>query len=228
MPTKLAANLHLSDSSSELRDLSACWDGGCLEGDGTLGTGTKRSQLELSLHGVPLAPFGKFLLPEPGTWMGKVNGKMQWSGRMARPSTWKAEGQLTIKNVIFEHWPFQREETFASFVPVFKDRLKIEELEVPSFNLQNSRVRVDSMVVRGDGLDAIAQGSWSFPQRLDFRLQGTLSEDICEDLPRLTRLALPKTEDGGGKFKASLAGTFHWQALTPDAEHYGTALQNLF
>jgi len=228
LPTKLKAKLLLSDSNMVLRNLSACWSKGCLEGEGTLGKGQKLSKLNLQLHNISLAPFGSFAVPDPAGWKGKASGKITWKGRIARPETWEADGKLEMENVVFSDWPFQREGTFAEFVPIYRKKLEIDQIEIPEFHLEKNRVRVDSMTVSGDGIDAIAQGSWYFPQRLDFRLHGTLSEDVCEDLPHLTRLALPKTKDGGGSFKATLAGTFRWQALTPDAEHYGTVLRNIF
>lgn len=227
LPEELLASLSLSDTSMQVSSLQACWNGGCLEGEGKLGMGKKNSQMEFDLQGIPLRPFGVFALPDQADWRGKAVGQFQWEGRIAHPNSWKAQGEVEFCNMIFVQWPFQRESTFSNFVPSLSQVMEIDQVQIPAFTLQNGKVRIDSLTGSGDDLEFTGKGAWTFPQRLDFHLKGTIDGDLYESLPRLTKLALKK-EDAGGGFRASLSGTFMWQALVPGSEHYGTALRNLF
>ena len=228
LPDKLDAKLEFKDTASALKSLSACWQSGCMTGSGSFGRGRSNSSLTLELDAVPLHPFGAFALPKDAAWNGKASGDVEWEGRIAHPATWKAHGALKLADVAFSKWPFQREGTFAGFVPELAKDLELDQVSIPRFRLEASRIHLDSMDVHSKELKALVRGSWTFPERLDFRITGSMSKDLYERLPRLTRLALPKTEDGGGAFKATLSGTFTWQALSPDSEHFGTVLQNLF
>lgn len=227
LPDKLQVQLSISDSAMRLPSLQACWNGDCLDAKGFLGKGKKLSHLEFALHGIPLRPFGKLVLPDQAAWQGKAHGKFTWDGRIAHPDSWKAKGSVQLKNVQFVHWPFQRETTFANFVPQLSQTFALKRIEVPAFELAAGRVRVDSLHGQGNDMVVQGRGSWAFPQRLDFHLKGSIQGDLYESLPRLTKLALRKEENGGG-FRATLSGTFAWQAIIPDSEHYGTAFRNLF
>jgi len=228
LPSTLQTTLVLSDTSIHMTSLDACWNGGCLVGEGTLGMGEKHSKLSLEMKDIPLEPFGELALPKKAHWKGKARGKFNWQGRIAHPDSWRVEGSVSMHNVEFLHWPFQRESTFSNFVPELSEKLSIAKIDVPEFKLQAGKVTIDSLHVDAGDLEAVAKGTWTFPERLDFRLTGSIHRDLYEKLPHLTRLALPKTNDGGGSFKATLSGTFAWQAIIPDPEHYGTALRNLF
>jgi hypothetical protein len=228
LPNTLDARLDLQDSCTEVQKLKGCWTGGCLVAKGTLGNVKTLSELEMEANGVPLKPFGEFVLPKGAVWKGNVKATIHWKGRIAHPNTWVATGEAELSDVQFLRWPFQKEGTFASSVPQLKERLLLDEIQIPKFALSKGRVKMDSMSVSSDQIQATAKGAWTFPQRLDFRLNGEIEEELYVILPKLTRLALPKSENGGGKFKATLSGTFNWQAIIPDSEHYGTAFRNLF
>jgi hypothetical protein len=227
LPDQLNASLSFADTSVKVSGLQACWHGGCLDAEGMLGKPGQASSLVFELHGIPLSPFGEFALPEKAQWKGKAKGEFQWEGRIAHPSSWEAKGNLLLRDVRFIRWPFQREGTFANFVPSLSQEMELDRISIPDFNLRANRVRVDSLAGSGDDIEVFGKGSWTFPERLDFRLKGSIQDDLYKSLPALTRLALRKEDDGGG-FRASLAGSFSWQAIIPDSEHYGTALRNLF
>lgn|GEM_PF-3022949 len=228
LPTRLKSQLSIARRGISVKTMRACWDEGCLDATGMLADSTGNSSLEMILDQVPLTPFGTLALSKKSKWTGLTRGKIQWSGRIGHPKLWKAKGNLTMTSVEFTDWPFQHEATFSSFVPQLKHSLHVDTLRIPSFDLENGKVRVDSIVVKSPQIEALARGNWTFPERLDFHLTGALSKDLYSQLPSLTKLALPRTQSGGGSFKATLAGTYTWQSINPDAEHYSTAFHNLF
>ncbi|HSQ42051.1 MAG TPA: AsmA-like C-terminal region-containing protein [Fibrobacteraceae bacterium] len=168
------------------------------------------------------------VLPKEARWEGEAQGQLHWKGRIAHPQSWQGEGKAKLEEVQFKRWPFQVEGTFARFMPQLKESLQLDKVEIPSFLLAKGKVHVDSLTAKGKDITVQGKGVWTFPQRLDFRLKGEISGELYKDLPKLARMALPQTEDGSGRFSASFAGTFSWQAIIPDSEHYGTVLRNLF
>jgi hypothetical protein len=228
LPPSLKVDMSLENKRIAVLDLQACWDDGCIDANGILADSTGHSSLDMTLDEVPLAPFGNLALSKNARWNGFAYGTVHWSGRIGHPKLWKAKGSLVFTEVEFNDWPFQKDATFASFVPQFKHQILVDSLLIPAFVLQNGNARIDSITMKSPQIDAFARGHWTFPERLNFHMTGSLSKDLYTELPKLTKLALPRTQTGGGSFKATLSGTFTWQTISPDSEHYGTAFRNFF
>ena len=227
LPQHLEASLRLGDTL-RLSSLTARYGTGYLQAKGELSASRRPSSLSLTLHDIPLEPFGDFALPASSRWTGKVNGHVDWKGHIAHPQSWKANGKAELSHIRFHRWSFQRHGLFYTFLPDFRENLELSSINVPAFTLSRSRVEIDSMSIRSPSIQGQAQGSWTFPERLRFSLSGTLSPELYQGLSPVARLGLPQTRDGGASFRALFSGDFGYQTLAPTQISMGTVLGNLF
>jgi hypothetical protein len=227
MPDGLDITVVLGDSLL-VKNLQADMGEGSIRAHGTLGQRGKKSIMNLEVKTIPLEPFGDFALDRGAQWKGFASGKIHWQGRIAHPSSWKAEGSVDLSQVQFLRWNFQREGVFSVFVPDFRNRMVIDKIGVQKFELESSRVEMNNLRIESSDIHATAQGAWTFPDRLQFRITGELSRNLYANLPALTRLGLPKAKGGGGLFHAIFSGSFSQQTLAPVAVSMGTVLHNIF
>lgn len=227
LPRHLEAILLLGDTL-RLSSLKARYGTGSLQAQGELSASRRPSMLSIDFHDLPLEPFGDFALPSSASWKGKANGQVEWQGHIAHPKSWTAEGKLELSQVTFHRWSFQRHGLFHTFLPGFREDLDFSSISLPAFTLSHSRVDIDTLRIRSPQIQAHAQGSWTFPERLRFSLTGTLSPELYQGLSPLARLGLPQTRDGGAAFRAYFQGDFGYQTLAPTQISMGTVLSNLF
>lgn len=227
LPDLLQGNMQLTPHQVDIGDLEACWDGGCLQGEGQL-LDRENSHFAFKIDDVPLLPFARFALPQSAIWQGKAQGSVEWNGRIAHPKTWDGHGKLVMKQMKIAQWPFQKEGLVANLASVFQKELVFQSFEINSFQLENGSVEVESMQYQTDMFEGSGKGRWRFPESLYFQLNGVIAKETYLQLPGITRLALEKDDQGGAKFQVRLEGNFRNQKISPTHNTVGTFLKNLF
>ena len=96
------------------------------------------------------------------------------------------------------------------------------------FRLDKGKIRFGEISANGDVLKFKSTGWADFDGRLEQDFVGELSQNFTEKLPKLVRSGLERTEDGGGRFKCRITGTFHKPRVEIDKGVYNRAFKNLF
>jgi len=96
------------------------------------------------------------------------------------------------------------------------------------FRLDKGKIRFREIAANGDVLKFKSTGWADFDGRLEQDFVGELSQKFTEKLPKLVRSGLERTEDGGGRFKCRITGTFHKPRVEIDKGVYNRAFKNLF
>lgn len=235
LPTSLQGTLELLPQKAKCPSFEACLYSGCLElSEGELqypSQSSNKQQLskcKLRIKKIPVEPMERLFLPPKAHWHGKAEGQMQWSGQIIQPASWNAQGWLRIENMQIAHWSFQQEGFLTTFAPPLTQPLTFSHLSIPHFRVQNNQVLLDTVWMVSSDLTLKAQGKWSFPDQIQLQISGALSPSLEQQLPKLTRLALPHDSLGTALFKASLYGPLSQLSISPHGSHYGAAFKNFF
>jgi len=96
------------------------------------------------------------------------------------------------------------------------------------FQLDGGKINFSEIVAAGDILTFKSVGWADFEGKLVQNFEGELSPDFTRKLPKLVRNGLERTENGGGRFKCRITGTFHKPRVEVDKAVYNRAFKNLF
>ncbi|MDR2578255.1 MAG: AsmA-like C-terminal region-containing protein [Chitinispirillales bacterium] len=162
----------------------------------------------------------------PGSVSGKLNLEAQVEPGPADFDSIRAKGSAVVTELTAVEIALQRTPAVSQ---VSRDLRTLLFSEVKSdFHLAGGRVNFDEITGTGEVMSFRSTGWIDFEGRMRQNLVGEFSENFTKRLPRLIRNSLEPTEEGGGRFKCGISGTFHRPRVEIDRSMYDRAVGGFF
>jgi len=163
----------------------------------------------------------------PGRIGGKVDINVEIEeGSSAVLDSIKAKGSFKSANLTAAEIGLQRTQAVNQ---LSKELRTLEFGEVRGdFQLDGGKIRFREIVGTGDILTFKSAGWADFEGRLVQDFEGELNPTFTAKIPKFVRNGLERTENGGGRFKCRITGTFHKPRVEVDKKVYNRAFKNLF
>jgi len=223
-----SAKISVGDTSLGLADGEGAVFGGKLRVN--LAVDVRQSKIlsgEMALKGMDLEKYCAGTGFSPGRLAGKVDAEARAEeGSPIRLDSVKARGRVTVKNLTAADLALQKSPVVSQ---LSRDLRLLRFSEVKGgFVTAGGRLNFKEIVGIGDVLKFRSSGWVGFDGKLSQDFEGEFSGGFVAGLPRIVRSSLEKTEDGGGRFKCKIGGSFHKPRIDVDKSVYDRAIGGFF
>jgi len=163
----------------------------------------------------------------PGVLGGNVDIDVQIEdGSSAVLDSIRAKGSFKAANLSAANIGLQKTQAVNQ---LSKELRTLEFAEVlGDYQLEGGKIIFSEITAAGDILSFKSTGWAGFDGKLVQNFEGEFSPEFTKKLPKIARNGLEKTDDGGGRFKCRITGTFHKPRVEVDKAVYNRAFKNLF
>ncbi len=122
------------------------------------------------------------------------------------------DGEVNGKKIRALDLPVQKDPVIENFMPAFKD-LSFNKLQILKFNLEEDKIKFDSLYAGGDPLTLTGHGYFTTKGQLYIFLNCFITPEYYEELKGVVKDAMVKQEDGSYMFRCEIAGDLKNQKI---------------
>jgi hypothetical protein len=180
----------------------------------------------IDANDIDLKSYYKFMGAQQGSLAGRADLDLELHRSAMHRDSLHGTGTLVATRLVAVDLPVQKSLVMMMVVPRLAE-LHFRKLKT-DFQIRDGRILKTEAYGSGDLLDFKAVGWFQTDGALDQKIEGVLSKEFVDELPKLVKASMEQTRDSGRSFNIRVHGTFAEPRLELDKATMRRAVGGIF